>query len=46
MTSPVTAVGRLLQPKHGEPRVIDRITRQPDGTFRRTIRPIATKPHA
>jgi len=24
--SPVTAVGRLLQPKHGEPQVIDRIT--------------------
>ena len=38
MSSPVTAVGRLLQPKHGEPRVCDRITRRPDGTFRRVVR--------
>lgn len=42
MPSPVTAVGRLLQPKHGEPRVVDRITRRPDGTFRRVVKPAAT----
>ncbi len=42
MTPTVTAVGRLLQPKHGEPRVKDTITRRPDGTFRRVIKPAAT----
>ena len=25
MTSPVIAVGRVLQPKHGEPRILHRV---------------------
>ena len=29
MTSPVTAVGRLLRPKHGEPRILLRVRRNP-----------------
>lgn len=33
----VTAVGRLLQPQAGEPRVHRVIARRPDGTFRTVI---------
>lgn len=39
----VTAVGRILKPKAGEPHVRRTIVRRPDGTFRhginRTITP-------
>ena len=47
MTSPtyrqaVTAVGRLLRPKAGEPRIHRVIARQPDGTFRTVINKILT----
>jgi hypothetical protein len=34
MTSPVTAVGRMLQPKHGEPRILHQIAIRKDGTVR------------
>jgi hypothetical protein len=45
MTSPVTAVGRLLQPKHGESRIRRVIAVKPDGSVRtvveRTVQPTA-----
>jgi hypothetical protein len=34
MTSPVTAVGRLLQPKGNEPRILHRIAIRKDGNVR------------
>ena len=34
----VTAVGRILTPRNGEPQVRDVIARRPDGTFRHVIR--------
>lgn len=43
MTSPptyrqaVTAVGRMLRPRHGEARIHRVITRMPDGTFKVTV---------
>ena len=36
--SPVTAVGRILSPKHGEPRILHRIAINPDGKVRTVIR--------
>lgn len=45
---PVTAVGRLLQPKHGEPRILNRIAGTPDRGFRivtsRTLQPPVGEP--
>lgn len=38
MKSPVSAVGRLLQPKGTEPRILHRIAIKPDGTVRTLIR--------
>jgi len=36
--SPVTAVGRILKPKHGEPRVHSVIKVSPDGTAKEVKR--------
>jgi hypothetical protein len=38
MTSPVTAVGRLLKPKGNEPRILHRVAIKPDGTVRTIVR--------
>ena len=35
---PVTAVGQILKPQHGEPRILHRIAVDPDGKARTTIR--------
>jgi hypothetical protein len=37
MTSPVTAVGRLLRPTNGEPRIRRVIAVRPDGSVRTVI---------
>lgn len=45
MTSPVTAVGRILQPTHGEPRILHRIRRNPaTGKFSTITRLILNGP--
>ena len=38
MKPPVTAVGRILTPKHGEPRIYHVIKVRPDGTVKTVIR--------
>lgn len=38
MKPPVTAVGRILTPKHGEPRIHHVIKAKPDGTAKTVIR--------
>jgi hypothetical protein len=35
--SPVTAVGRLLQPKHGEPRIRRIVAIEPGGRIRTVV---------
>jgi hypothetical protein len=41
MTSPVTAVGRLLRPTNGEPRIRRVIAVKPDGKVRTVVnRPV------
>lgn len=47
MPSPVTAVGPLLQPKHGEPRILHRVAIRKDGTVRTVVRrELPVKPSA
>jgi len=45
MTSPVTAVGRILRPTNGEPRIRRVIAVRPDGSVRTVVeRPVQPTP--